>query len=189
MAGKRLTLDEISKILNVSRSELLTAIDELQDKYRGPIHIHLDTTADTVLMTVESKYLEDLWMLGKGELSSAELRTLATIAYYEPIRQSEIVRARGNRAYEHIKQLSDMGLILPIPQGNTKLLRLTRKFYDYFGDDVAERIRNSKIVIKSRKSPAGESETSPIKKSPPEVEKESGENLEEGVNIRIRDVR
>ncbi|MBR9681524.1 MAG: SMC-Scp complex subunit ScpB [Candidatus Altiarchaeota archaeon] len=182
MAGKRLTLDEISKILNASREEILSAVDELQDKYRGPIHVLLDKDTDTVLMTVEGSYIEELWMLGKGELSNAELRTLATIAYYEPIRQSEIVKARGNRAYDHIRKLSDMGLINPLPQGNTKLLRLTRKFYDYFGDDVAERIRSSKVVIKSKRQPDSEPER---EKSP----QEGGEDLAEGLDIRIRDVR
>ncbi len=182
MAGKRLAIEELSKILNAPQDQILKAIDELQDKYRGPIHIHLDSEAGTVLMTVEGRYIEDLWMLGKGELSHAELRTLATIAFYEPVRQSEIVKARGNRAYEHIRTLADMGLLSASPQGNTKVLRLTRKFYDYFGDDVAERIRSSPVVVKSKRKagPAGPA---------PEASEEGGQDMAEGVDIRIRDVR
>ena len=187
MAGKRLTIEELSKILNASRDQILKAVDELQDKYRGPIHIHLDSELGTVLMTVDGKYIEDLWMLGKGELSHAELRTLATVAFYDPIRQSEIVKARGNRAYNHIRRLTEMGLINAAPQGNTKVLRLTRKFYDYFGDDVAERIRSSPVIIKAKKK---EPELEP-KREPTEAppEDEGGEDLAEGVDIRIRDVR
>ena len=135
-----------------------------------------------MIMTVEGKYVEELWMLGKGELSSAELRTLATIAYYEPIRQSEIVKARGNRAYEQIKTLEELGLISSKPDGNTKVLRLTRKFYDYFGDDVAERIRRAPVVGRDDKRSGDRPEK-------PELPEEGGEDLEAEIDIRIRDVR
>jgi len=173
MAGKRLSLQELARILNAPEVEVARAVDDLEDKYRGPIVVQFD--GNTAIMTVEGQYLENLWMLGKGELSSAELRTLATVAYYEPVRQSELVKARGNRAYEHLRKLEEMGLVVANPQGNTKVLRLTRKFYDYFGEDVAERIRRAQTFVKpdrSRKS-AGE----------------SGEGSEAGPDIHITDVR
>ena len=98
-------------------------------------------------MRVEDRYLEKLWMLGKGELSRAELKTLAIIAYYAPVKQSDVVKIRGNRAYEHVKKLEEMGLIRTEKQGATKVIYLAQGFYDYFGEEIVERIRGSKVGL------------------------------------------
>src|SRR3989344_8117831 len=48
---------------------------------------------------------------GKAEFGKAEQETLAIIAYKQPIKQSVIIKIRGNKAYEHIKRFVELGLV------------------------------------------------------------------------------
>lgn len=144
MAGKPVEKAELADLLEVSEWQVSDALEQLRDEYTGPIVVRV--TGDTAFMIVEDKYLDALWFLGKGELSTAELKTLAMVAYYAPVKQSDIARSRGNRAYSHIHRLEDVGLINSEKLGNTRLLKLSRKFYEYFGDDIVDRIRDSEAA-------------------------------------------
>jgi len=80
----------------------------------------------------EYAYLVNKLATGNSEFSKAEQETLAIIAYKQPIKQSIVVKIRGNKAYEHIKQFADMGLITKKKMGHTSELNLSEKFFDYF---------------------------------------------------------
>ncbi|MBR9689573.1 MAG: SMC-Scp complex subunit ScpB [Candidatus Altiarchaeota archaeon] len=141
MAGKPVKKETLASMLNTGFFEVDTAIQSLKTKYGGPIIVR--ETADTAFMIVQDKFVNTLWFLGKGELTSGELKTLAMVAYHAPVKQSEIVRTRGNRAYEHLRKLEDSGLLVSERHANTRLLKLSKKFFEYFGDKIVERIRNS----------------------------------------------
>jgi len=76
---------------------------------------------------------------GSSEFTKAEQETLAIIAYKQPIKQSVIIKIRGNKAYEHIKKFSDLGLIKKKKTGHTHELSLSEDFYDYFNVSESER--------------------------------------------------
>ncbi len=87
---------------------------------------------------------------GKSEFSKAEQETLGIIAYKQPIKQSVIIKIRGNKAYDHIKKFADTGLIKKKKAGHTHELSLSDDFYDYFtfqengtGAQESLKIRNS----------------------------------------------
>jgi len=69
---------------------------------------------------------------GSSEFSKSEQETLAIIAYKQPIKQSVLIRIRSNKAYDHIKKFSDLGLIKKKRMGHTYDLSLSDDFYDYF---------------------------------------------------------
>ena len=69
---------------------------------------------------------------GSAEFSKAEQETLAIIAYKQPIKQSVIIKIRGNKAYDHIKKFIDLNLIKKKKIGHTNELSLSDEFYDYF---------------------------------------------------------
>jgi len=46
---------------------------------------------------------------------------------------SDLARIRGNRCYEHVRKLEEMGFIKAEKSGKTKILTTTRKFAEYFG--------------------------------------------------------
>jgi segregation and condensation protein B len=66
-------------------------------------------------------------------LTDGPLRTLAYIAYRQPVIQKQVIDARGAHAYGHVRQLVDMGLVERESSGRNKILRSTEFFADYFG--------------------------------------------------------
>ena len=70
--------------------------------------------------------------------------------------QSEIIRIRGNGAYDHIKILKELDFVTSEPSGRTSILRLTTKFYDYF--DVVENQLRSKMQVAVEKESKPETE-------------------------------
>jgi segregation and condensation protein B len=73
---------------------------------------------------------------GSSEFTKAEQETLAIIAYKQPIKQSVIIKIRGNKAYDHIMRFSELGLLKKKKQGHTWELGLSDEFYDYFNVPV-----------------------------------------------------
>lgn len=91
---------------------------------------------------------------GSSEFTKAEQETLAIIAFKQPIKQSVIIKIRGNKAYDHTKKFSELGLIKKKKQGHTWELSLSDEFYDYFG--VSEPINKLEGNGKNREKSGGE---------------------------------
>lgn len=66
-------------------------------------------------------------------LTDGPLRTLAYIAYRQPVMQKQVTDARGTHAYRHIKRLAEMGLVDREKRGRNTLLKASEYFADYFG--------------------------------------------------------
>src|SRR3989344_1209142 len=66
------------------------------------------------------------------ELSKTIMETLAVIAFKYPIKQSDLIKIRTNKAYDHLKELEQMGYITRQKHGRTNLIKLTQKFFEYF---------------------------------------------------------
>lgn len=80
--------------------------------------------------------------IGKPLLSSGLLRTLSFIAYHQPIARSTVAAVRGNRAYRHVAELIERGLVEAEKKGRTYILRTTKLFADYLGvEDSVSQIR------------------------------------------------
>jgi segregation and condensation protein B len=74
------------------------------------------------------------------DLSTAALRTLATIALKKRILQSDLVDLRGSGAYDHIKELLAQGFIERKRQseGRSYWLSLSEKFHRTFAVQTDE---------------------------------------------------
>ena len=72
-------------------------------------------------------------LAAKPLLTDGPLRTLAYIAYRQPVMQKHVIDVRGTHAYRHVKQLADMGLVDYERKGRNKVLRASEYFADYFG--------------------------------------------------------
>ena len=66
------------------------------------------------------------------------MKTLAFIAYKQPISQAVVVKYRNNKAYDHLKLLFDEGFIKKEPKGRSFVLTTTTKFIEYFGKDFGK---------------------------------------------------
>lgn len=69
------------------------------------------------------------------------MKTLALIAFKQPLSQSLVVKYRNNKAYDHIHRLLEEGFVAREPKGRSFTLRTTKKFLEYFGEDAIKQKR------------------------------------------------
>ncbi|AEC51424.1 hypothetical protein PNA2_0507 [Pyrococcus sp. NA2] len=137
VAGRPLSLKELSKALGIKSLEYLEKLIELiASEYaerKSAIEV-VKVAGDKWVMQVKQEYSQRvIHLMPKPELTTGELKTLALIAYLQPVEQSKIVKLRGSQAYEHIKRLLEMGLIYAEPYERTRLLGTTDKFAELYG--------------------------------------------------------
>jgi segregation and condensation protein B len=145
--GRFCELDELIKFVLVKdKRELRKILHEIQEEYdkrNSPIRIIEQD--DEFKMVIRDQYLEIIRnVLSNMEISKAVLETLAIIAWKKTILQADVIKIRGNSAYEHIRELEDMDFITSIKEGVSRKLTLTQKFYDYFnlgGEDMTNKMR------------------------------------------------
>lgn len=135
LKGRPLTLAELAEIAAISREEAELALITLMADYA-----HRDTALE--IRQEGARYSlqlrESLGALVQNlvpvDLSTATLRTLATIALKKRILQSELVDLRGSGAYDHIKDLLAQDFIERKRQsdGRSYWLSLSEKFHRTF---------------------------------------------------------
>ena len=133
LAGKYMTVQELITLTDVNPILLKKILADLQDKYReSGISVIQQESMWKMDVSEDFTWMVNKLATGSSEFSKAEQETLAMIAYKQPIKQSVIVKIRGNKAYDHIKRFVDMGFINKKRTGHTSELSLSDKFYDYF---------------------------------------------------------
>jgi segregation and condensation protein B len=117
---------------------VLKEMQEYYDKeHRGVSLVYKDELWRFAVKDAHTSLVKEA---AKPEIEKAVLETLAFIAYKKNARQSDVVKTRSNKAYDHIKQLESEGFIEAKKKGKTRMLSPTKKFYDYFslkeGEDL-----------------------------------------------------
>lgn len=133
IAGKYLSIQELVALTDVNPLLLKKLLDDLKDKYKNS-GIEVINSNNSWKMDVSQDYI---WLVnkmasGNSEFSKAEQETLAIVAYKQPMKQSVLIKIRGNKAYDHIKKFLEMGLIHKKKMGHTSELTLSESFYEYF---------------------------------------------------------
>jgi len=139
VSGRFLNMRELVSLSDLNPSTIRELIEKLKKKYEG---------SDSVMRVIhkggeigemwkmdilqEYAYLVNRLASGSSEFSEAEKETLAILAYKQLIKQSVIIKIRGNKAYDHIKKFAELGLIKKKKSGRTWELSLSDEFYDYF---------------------------------------------------------
>jgi len=133
IAGRFLSIPELVSLTDVNPILLKKILADLEDEYEDA-GIEIVEKDGKWKMDVSADYRDIVNRLatGSSEFSKAEQETLAIIAYKQPMKQSVLVKIRGNKAYEHIKMFVEMGLIVKKKMGHTAELNLSDSFYDYF---------------------------------------------------------
>jgi len=140
-SSKPLSISKISKIINESEENVKKALEELIKEYSSNEYKALEIieTPEGYEMIIKPKYRDYASKVSSfSDLSSGALKTLALIIFQNPIKQSEIVKIQGNRAYEYIKILEKKGLILSKKVGKTKILFPSQNLEKYFGIKIEE---------------------------------------------------
>ena len=137
VAGRPLSVKELSKALGIKSLDYLEKLIELLAaeyvERKSAIEI-VRVLGDKYVLQLKQDYSQRVvHLMPRPDLRTGELKTLALIAYLQPVEQSKIIKLRGSQAYEHIKHLVSMGLIYAEPHERTKLLGTTPKFAELYG--------------------------------------------------------
>ena len=135
ISGRFLNMQELISLSDLSPLVLKDLIEKLKEKYDSEdFALEIVEKNEMWKMDVKNEYsyIVNKLATGASEFSKAEQETLAIIAYKQPIKQSVIIKIRGNKAYDHIKKFSDLELIKKKKTGHTFELYLSDDFYDYF---------------------------------------------------------
>jgi DNA-binding MarR family transcriptional regulator len=94
-------------------------------------------------------------LLPETELSKTILETLAVIAWKHPVLQADVIKIRTNKAYDHIKELEELGFITKEKKGRSYLLKVSTKFREYFElpghDDIKKMFKDVEGAVKDEK--------------------------------------
>lgn len=161
--GRFMNIDEISRLTRIASQGIIKqAIQELKKEYEVGTSALTIFEEDNQFKLGIKKHFNYLTtnLLSDSELDSPTTKTLALIAYKNPALQSEIVKMRGNKAYDHIKLLKEQGFIVSEPKGRSRLLNLTPKFFDYF--DLVENQLKEKLKFDEGQEKEEDNLESPI---------------------------
>jgi len=141
VSGRFLNMQDLVSLTDLNPIIIRELIEKLQEKYEGSDSaIEIIEKNNMWKMDVKPEFSDIINRLatGSSEFSKAEQETLAIIAFKQPIKQSVIIKIRGNKAYDHIKKFSDLQLIKRKKSGHTYEISLSDDFYDYFNVSDSE---------------------------------------------------
>jgi len=137
VTGRPLDLKKLCSVLNTrSKNKARKLAKMLMKEYASR------NTALEILELKDERYVLQLKaeltphvkkLVKRPLLSTGPLKTLAYIAYRQPVSQKRVVDVRGHHVYGHIKLLKETGLVVGERRGRSTFLRTTEYFADYFG--------------------------------------------------------
>ncbi len=127
-------MSQIAEKTGFPEEEIRTALMDLRREYDDrDSAIIIAKIGNEFRMMLRSEYSDYAGMFGKAEMAGGVMRTLSTIAYNQPLLQSDLVKTRGPRAYEDVHKLIEMDFVSGKRKGQTMELTTTKKFAEYFG--------------------------------------------------------
>jgi segregation and condensation protein B len=137
VAGRPLDINELGQVVNSRSKKKVKKFTEMvmQEyiKRNAPMEI-LALKDERYVLQVKAEFTPLIKKLvNRPLLSSGPLKTLSYIAFRQPITQKRVIQVRGQHAYDHVKQLKDLGLITSERLGRSVALKTTDYFADYFG--------------------------------------------------------
>jgi len=134
-SGRSMSTDELSKTVDKSCEEVKLALSELQAriKRRHDSALQLTEVSGRWIFEVRPSLSPHLPESFRPDTPQRLLPAAALIAYHQPMAQSQLVEMLGQRAYDHVRDLANLGLIDRRRDGLTRRLTTTRRFAEYFG--------------------------------------------------------
>jgi segregation and condensation protein B len=136
-SGRALDADQLARAAGISSKK--RAMDEakaIQSKIKSSMSAVevVEYPGQRFAMQLKAEYTHVARRFAtKPLLSKAALRTLSFIAYFQPISSADLALRRGSQAYDHVKDLEEVGFIAWERKGRSKLYRTTTEFSEYFG--------------------------------------------------------
>ncbi|HLE47668.1 MAG TPA: SMC-Scp complex subunit ScpB [Candidatus Thermoplasmatota archaeon] len=139
-AGKPLLVEEIAQATRLDTDAVKAALKDLEKEYEGrETALEVGRAGHKWSMQIRTMYADRARHLANMEIPPKVLRTLALIAFHQPVKQSDLKDMVGSVVYDHVHELHERGMITVRQDGITKLLATTERFLEYFGVGAADR--------------------------------------------------
>jgi len=136
-ASKPVSINNIKESTKLTPNKIKKILEELIEDYnvkrKDETSMEIVKAGDKFAMQVKKRYVENSIMIAKPEINSNLLKTLTLIAFHQPLKQSNLRRMIGTKAYDHVDELTTMKLIHSKKHGSTEMLTTTKLFPEYFG--------------------------------------------------------
>lgn len=148
-AGRAISVQEIIEETGLTKGTVEKAIKQLVKDYKErDTAIEVSKAGAKWAMQVRTVVSDDAAKFAPMEIPKKTLKTLALIAYHQPIKQSELCDMIGSKVYDHIPELKERGLVKTRKDGQTKILSVTNAFPEYFGLDAANPEQIRRVMAK-----------------------------------------
>ena len=138
-ASKPVGINEIKEATDLPPKKIKDTLETLIEDYnverKNDTSMEIVKAGNKYAMQVKKKYIDQSVMIAKPEIQSNLLKTLALIAFHQPIKQSNLRRMAGPKIYDHVDELVSMKLVYSKKHGSTEMLTITKLFPEYFGID------------------------------------------------------
>ncbi|MBN2067903.1 MAG: SMC-Scp complex subunit ScpB, partial [Candidatus Diapherotrites archaeon] len=136
MAPSALNVQELQGVLGEEHYSMAkkAAFDFMNEFNKRDSALQVVQIEDSFQMRLRPEYEGRVQHLAaKAMFHPGIMKTLALIAFKQPISQSLVIKYRNNKAYDHIHRLVEDGFVAREPKGRSFTLRTTRKFLEQFG--------------------------------------------------------
>jgi segregation and condensation protein B len=161
ISARFLSVSELVELTDINPLLLRELLEKLKEEYNErDSSIEILNKEELWKMDIRQEYFDMINRLatGSAEFTRAEQETLAIIAYKQPVKQSVIIKIRGNKAYEHVKHFIELGLVRSKRAGHTLELNLSEQFYDYFHLEKKKAEKNAEEKLSQDKNESEELE-------------------------------
>ncbi|MDI6707574.1 MAG: SMC-Scp complex subunit ScpB [Candidatus Thermoplasmatota archaeon] len=133
-AGRAVSMRELKELTNCDENAITSALEKLSLEYaQSQRAIEISKAGEKYAMQVKLEFADEVAKIAPKEIPEHLLKTLALIAYHQPVKQVELARLIGSKVYEHVKELEELGMIRARSEGRTKILNTSKLFPEYFG--------------------------------------------------------
>ncbi len=133
-AGRAMQVVELEQATGLERREVLRQLKRLASEYRRRnTSLEVARVGSKWTMQLRVELTPQARTVAPPEIPGHLLKTLALIAYHQPVLQSQLQEMMGPKVYDQVRELSGLGLIIAQAKGATKQLTTTQKFLEYFG--------------------------------------------------------
>ena len=151
-ASSPVSINEIKQATNLSKKTVTDMLEELIQDYnetrKNQTSMEVIKAGDKYTMQVKKQYADQSIMVTKPEIDDNLLKTLTLIAFHQPLKQSNLRRMIGTKAYDHVDDLADLKLIHTRKHGSTEMLTTSKLFPEYFGIETTNPEEIKTILMK-----------------------------------------
>jgi segregation and condensation protein B len=138
-AGKPVSVEDLQAATSLSHAQVTHALEALMQAYdtdrKDETSLEVVKAGNKYTMQVKKKFTDQSMMVAKPEIKADLLKTLALIAFHQPVKQSNLRHMIGEKVYEEVDELVNLHLVFSKPHGSTEVLTTTKLFPEYFGID------------------------------------------------------